>query len=249
MSFTILLVEDDQSLAEITRFNLEMLGYQVTHIDDGAIALECIHTQSFDLMIFDVMLPNVSGLELCRKARDLRGDQNILILTALESETDRVVGLEMGADDYMAKPFSVRELQARVKAQLRRVQHKNEHVTDNQKNTETNVPNLNEANKDQPLAALNFDGLSIDHQAHQVRVNSLVVELTLKEFELLNHLAKQPGRVFSREQLLTDIWGYNFGGYEHTVNTHVNRLRKKLSPLNYVQTVWGVGYKFQVTQG
>jgi len=179
-------------------------------------------------MILDLMLPEMDGLEICRDLRSANVLTPILMLTARDSEADRVVGLEMGADDYLTKPFSVRELQARVKAMLRRMDMLNKPV-----------PQSDE---------LVIDNLVINAGRRKVVLNNQDIELTSTEFDLLIYMARQPGMVFSRAQLLDSVWGYQHSGYEHTVNSHINRLRNKLeqdpSKPEYILTVWGVGYKF-----
>ncbi len=177
------------------------------------------------------MLPGYNGLDLCRELRQLKPDLLIMMLTSLDGEADRVIGLELGADDYLTKPFSVRECQARVKALLRRAQ----------RNPAPSPPKQN---------TLTFDGLEISIDQHEVLLEGKLIELTAREFNLLTHLAGNAGQVFTRHQLLDTVWGYSHDGYEHTVNTHINRLRKKLKradKTDYVQTVWGVGYKFAKT--
>lgn len=234
MSDSVLIVEDDKDIADLIRVNLAELGVEATHQDQGDKALVLALENNYSLLILDVMLPGVSGLDICRQVREKKPSQAIIMLTAKSSETDRVLGLELGADDYMTKPFSVRELQARVRSQLRKV-----HVLQ-AANTE-NLVVVDEA----PLVIGN---LSINQKNHQVIFNQQELELTATEFELLHHLASHPNQVFSRSQLLESVWGYHHSGYEHTVNSHINRLRAKIevdatSP-KIVQTVWGVGYKF-----
>jgi DNA-binding response OmpR family regulator len=233
MADSVLIVEDDLAIADLIRVNLLELGIELEHEVNGEKALQLALDNSYSLLILDVMLPSMSGLDICRRVRDKKPEQAIIILTAKSSETDRVLGLELGADDYMTKPFSVRELQARVRSQLRRV-----HLF-RQANTQQSD------NGDTPLVIGN---LSINYKNHQVVFNQQSLELTATEFELLHHLASHPNQVFSRSQLLESVWGYHHSGYEHTVNSHINRLRAKVeqdatSP-QIVQTVWGVGYKF-----
>lgn len=233
MPDSVLIVEDDKDIADLIRVNLTELGVTSTHQESGDKALTLALEEDFSLLILDVMLPGVSGLDICRQVRAAKPSQAIIMLTAKSSETDRVLGLELGADDYMTKPFSVRELQARVRSQLRKV-----HVFETA-NSEKIVDN------DQPLI---IGHLSINQKNHQVVFKEQALELTATEFELLHHLASHPNQVFSRSQLLESVWGYHHSGYEHTVNSHVNRLRAKIetdatSP-QVVQTVWGVGYKF-----
>ena len=234
MSDSVLLVEDDRDIAELIRVNLLELGVVTTVQDQGDKALKMALENDYSLLILDVMLPGVSGLDICRQVREQKPSQAIVMLTAKSSETDRVLGLELGADDYMTKPFSVRELQARVRSQLRKV-----HVFQAANN---NVQVVDEN------AALVIGALQINQKNHQVVFQENELELTATEFELLHHLASHPNQVFSRSQLLESVWGYHHSGYEHTVNSHINRLRAKIeqdatSP-QIVQTVWGVGYKF-----
>lgn len=229
MDKSILLLEDDENLAEIIQFNLQASGYQIEHFSSGDKAWQRLKTRNFDLVILDIMVPGLSGLDICTRLREQDPKQAIMLLTALSSEYDRVNGLESGADDYLVKPFSVRELQARVKALLRR-----SHLD--------KLPDIEST-------TLSHGPLSIDTEQHNAILAGTELDLTAKEFELLYFLAKKPGTVYRREQLLEHIWGYQFAGYEHTVNTHINRLRSKLkkaapSQPDLVETVWGVGYKF-----
>lgn len=223
MDHKVLLVEDDASLAEIIVFNLDVAGYDVEQMADGDAAWQQLQRKQYDLVLLDVMLPGLSGLDICRLLREQNPAQAIVMLTSLSSEYDRVNGLETGADDYLVKPFSVRELQARVKALLRRVDI-----------------------QAKPVASKTIisGGLSIDLGCHRVESDGKALDLTAKEFELLSFLAREPGRVYRREQLLQQVWGYQFSGYEHTVNTHINRLRNKLGAKAVIETVWGVGYRF-----
>lgn len=223
MDHKILLVEDDASLAEIIVFNLELAGYDIEHLENGEVAWQQLQRKRYDLVLLDVMLPGLSGLDICRLLREQIPAQAIVMLTSLSSEYDRVNGLEIGADDYLVKPFSVRELQARVKALLRRVDIQVKPVASN---------------------TILCGGLSIDLSCRRAESDGKALELTAKEFELLSFLAREPGRVYRREQLLQQVWGYQFSGYEHTVNTHINRLRNKLGGKELIETVWGVGYRF-----
>lgn len=233
MTDSVLLVEDDRDIAELIRVNLLELGVVTSVQDQGDKALQMALEEDYSLLILDVMLPAVSGLDICRQVREKKPSQAIIMLTAKSSETDRVLGLELGADDYITKPFSVRELQARVRSQLRKV-----HV----------LHAANSAEATDSNASLVIGALHINQQNHQVVFQENELELTATEFELLHHLASHPNQVFSRSQLLESVWGYHHSGYEHTVNSHINRLRAKIeqdatSP-QIVQTVWGVGYKF-----
>ncbi|MBE1298460.1 MAG: response regulator [Alteromonadaceae bacterium] len=235
MTEKIMIVEDDPDIADLIRVNLLELGVEISHYADGQQALDTALEQDFDLLILDVMLPSLNGLDICRLVRQEKATQAILMLTAKNSETDRVLGLELGADDYMTKPFSVRELQARVRSQLRKVKAVQQ-ISAQKQETE-----------DEP-SRLIIGNLCIDHKTHSVALAGENIELTATEFDLLAYLAKYPQQVFTRNQLLESVWGYQHSGYEHTVNSHINRLRAKIerdaaSPA-IIQTVWGVGYKF-----
>lgn len=232
MTDKILIVEDDVDIANLMRVNLRELGLEIDHQTDGKLALEQALTNEYALIILDVMLPSMSGLDICRQVRNELPIQVIIMLTSKTSETDRVLGLELGADDYMTKPFSVRELQARVRSQLRKY-----HALEQAKLPVQDTSDM-----------LQIGKLNIDSRNHQVFLSGKELVLTATEFELLHHLASHPGQVFSRSQLLESVWGYHHSGYEHTVNSHINRLRSKLegdaTEPKIVQTVWGVGYKF-----
>ena len=229
MARRILVVEDNLDLAELVRMHLHDAGYAVEYCSDGRAALLRLQVEAFDLVILDLMLPGMDGLELCRRLRARPDYLPILMLTAKSTELDRVLGLEVGADDYVTKPFSIRELLARVKALFRRV----------------------DAMADTPAedgGSLSVNGLEIDPTRREVRLDGAQLHLTSREFDLLLHFASHPGRVYSRAQLLDLVWGYGHDGYEHTVNSHINRLRAKIERTpaqpRYILTVWGVGYKF-----
>ena len=230
----VLVVEDEQDISELIAINLSELGLKVEKVATGELAVELVKKNNYGLVILDVMLPGISGLDVCRKVRELKPEQAIMMLTSRGSETDRVVGLELGADDYMTKPFSVRELQARVRSLLRRVNMFSE-LQQQCKND--NVDHY-----------INIGNLSIDNISHRITVAGQALDLTSTEYDLLHYLASHPDQVFSRAQLLSSVWGYHHSGYEHTVNSHINRLRNKLerdaTKPEIVQTVWGVGYKF-----
>ena len=228
MNKRILVIEDDQDINTLIAMNLKDMNHDVDTCDHGGRGFEMAKGGQYDLLVLDLMLPQMDGLEICRNLRAANVFTPILMLTARDSEADRVVGLEMGADDYLTKPFSVRELQARVKAMLRR---------------------MDMLNKPQPEAdQLVIDELIINVGKRKVLLSNTEIELTSTEFDLLIYMARQPGMVFSRTQLLDNVWGYQHSGYEHTVNSHINRLRNKLekdpSKPEYILTVWGVGYKF-----
>jgi DNA-binding response OmpR family regulator len=228
MNKRILVIEDDQDINKLIAMNLKDMNHDVDTSDNGRRGFEMASSGQYDLMVLDLMLPEMDGLEICRTLRAGNVLTPILMLTARDSEADRVVGLEMGADDYLTKPFSVRELQARVKAMLRR---------------------MDMLNKPAPQSdELVIDNLVINVGRRKVVLSNQEIELTSTEFDLLIYMARQPGMVFSRAQLLDSVWGYQHSGYEHTVNSHINRLRNKLelnpSKPEYILTVWGVGYKF-----
>ena len=226
----ILVVEDNEDLARLLDLHLRDLSYEVDLAFDGTAGWTQITKTTYDLIILDLMLPGIDGLEICSRIRAQPDYTSILMLTSKSAELDRVLGLEMGADDYVTKPFSIRELMARVKAIFRRMD-------------KLQSDNL----LDRPEVIRSGD-LMIDPERRKVSLNDRTVDLTAKEFELLSHFASNPGRVYSRAQLLDTVWGYGHDGYEHTVNSHMNRLRAKIeedpSSPEYILTVWGVGYKF-----
>ncbi len=223
---TILVVDDEPSIREVVSIYLERAGYRVVAVGDGQAALEALEKQTPDLVVLDLMLPTVDGLEITRQLRAL-GDTPIIMLTARRTEMDRILGLELGADDYVVKPFSPRELVSRVKAVLRRARP-------------VSAPGER---------ALEFDGLHVDPQTRLVQIAGQETALTAKEFDLLWVLARHPRQVFNREQLLDLVWGLTEYVDPSTVTVHVRRLREKIeadpSQPRYIQTVWGVGYKFE----
>ena len=230
MDKTVLVVEDQQDIADLIAMHVRDLGLRVDCVNDGPSGYEAAASGRYDLVVLDVMLPGRDGMDIVRSLRMDRNRIPVLMLTARTGEIDRVLGLELGADDYLAKPFSVPELQARVKALLRRAEL-------------SRAPEPTETNE-----RLKVGELSIDPIAREVRLAGESVPLTAKEFDLLLHFARHPGRAFTRMQLLDAVWGTTFEGYEHNVNTHINRLRGKIEsdPANprYVLTVRGVGYRF-----
>lgn len=232
MSRRILVVEDNKDMAQLLALHLHDLSCQVELVYDGMAGLAKAEANAYDLIILDVMLPKMDGLEVCRQLRRKPVYTPILMLTSKATELDRVLGLEIGADDYVTKPFSIMELLARVKAILRRME-----------NTVANTVAATAA-----AAPLIFQDLIINFEKRQVSLQGQNIELTAKEFELLAHFARYPGRVYSRTQLLDTVWGYGHDGYEHTVNSHINRLRAKIeknpAEPRFILTVWGIGYKF-----
>ncbi len=224
---TILVVEDDVDILNLLRFNLETAGYDVLMSTDGYEGMNLAKKRRPDMIILDLMLPGIDGFEVCKDLKRSKdtADIPVIMLTARGEEVDRIVGLELGADDYVVKPFSPRELMLRVKAILKRA-----------------VPAETEAQR--PL--WKKGGLSVDMEAHRVTVDDVDIELTATEFKLLVELVHRQGRVLTRDQLLNRVWGYEFEGYARTVDTHIRRLRQKLGPYaEFVETVRGVGYRFR----
>ncbi|MBP7402440.1 MAG: response regulator transcription factor [Clostridia bacterium] len=228
MGAKILVVDDEPNIVDILKANLEREGYSVVTAADGAQALELGQSAKPDLILLDCMLPKMDGFDVCRRLRQ-SVSVPILMLTAKSEEIDKVLGLELGADDYITKPFSVREVLARVKAQLRRVR-------------------LSETEQDGENKVLVFGDLVIDNSAYEIRRGDNIVDLTLREFELVRFLAQNAGQVFSRESLLEKVWGYEYFGDVRTVDVTVRRTREKLEPdqdnYRYILTKRGVGYYF-----
>jgi DNA-binding response OmpR family regulator len=225
MKQKILLVEDEHSIADSISYNLKQEGFSVTHVDEGPIALELFQEEEFSLIILDLMLPEISGLDICRSIRKT-SDIPIIMVTAKDSEADRVAGLEIGADDYVIKPFSVRELLSRVRAVLRR--------TDMSKNEKSSQ-------------AIKVGNIEIDIGKYEAKVNDKQINLRPREFELLYALCENKGNLMSREQIFDEIWGYTFIGNSKTLDVHIQRIREKIEknpkdPKKLI-TVRGVGYK------
>lgn len=240
MKDTVLIVEDEFDIANLIQVHLSELDINSDICCHGQQGLDQALKNNYQLIMLDVMLPGTNGLDICRQIRQEKPLQAILMLTSKTSETDRILGLELGADDYMTKPFSIRELQARVRTQLRRAHALTDRSKTNE--TESNAINTKPNNGSTCLGKL-----LVDQRYHQVTYKDNAINLTSTEFELLDFLCKNPDQVFSRAQLLDGVWGYNHSGYEHTVNSHINRLRNKLEENSaepqIIQTVWGVGYK------
>lgn len=236
MSERILVVEDEKALLESLTYNLRHQGYIVDPVSDGLEALDSARKNHPDLILLDIMLPGMDGFEI---ARTLRKEMNtpILMLTARDDEIDRVVGLEVGADDYMTKPFSLRELQARVKAMLRRVRLIREEI---------GLKQQEEVSGNPPLV---FDNISLDDERHVVLMNAQPLDLKPKEYSLLKFFMENPGKVFSRDQLLREIWGWDFTGESRTVDVHVRWLRQKIevdpARPSRIVTIRGTGYRFE----
>ena len=230
MGKEILIVDDEENIVELVKYNLEEEGYSVLAAYDGKEALNKAREEKPDLMVLDLMLPEVDGFDVCRR---LRSDEDlkelpIIILSAKEEEMDKVLGLELGADDYLTKPFSPRELKARIKAVLRRSDFRSESLADREE-------------------IIEIGELKLDPGRHEVKIKGEELQLTPKEFDVLSFLMLNAGQVFSRESLLERIWGYEYQGATRTVDVHIRRLRKKIegySQQEYIKTVRGVGYKF-----
>lgn len=226
----VLVVEDDRDIVNLLGIHLHDLNCRLETAYDGEEGLQKALHQSFDLIILDIMLPKLDGLEICRQLRGRKINTPVLMLTARSEEIDKVLGLEIGADDYLTKPFSIREFIARVKAIFRRTKMLKESL--NTTSTKT----------------MQFGDLHIDLEKRKVSLNDKRIDLSPKEFELLSLLASNPGKSYDRARLLNLVWGYDFEGYEHTVNSHINRLRAKIEPKlskpTYILTTWGVGYRF-----
>ena len=241
----ILIVEDEIALSDILRADLEAKGHTISQAFDGPSALALVESQQPQLVILDWMLPGMDGLAVCRRVRQSHL-MPILMLTARSEEIDRVLGLEVGADDYVVKPFSMRELLARVRALLRRVTLDAQSPVSSGQAAETPVSVAGEASSAAAEAATTTvrGPLRVDAAMHVATLDGAELDLTPKEFELLQLFVEHPGRAFSREFLVERIWGYEYDGFERTVDTHITRLRKKLGPIgDKIVTVWGVGYR------
>lgn len=232
MSHNVLIIEDNPEIANLVQLHLKDIHCQADIASDGAEGLRRFKEKVYELVILDLMLPVMDGLEVCKQLRANNAVVPVMMLTSKSSELDRVLGLEIGADDYITKPFSIPELLARVKGQFRRLNALQAPV--------------------QQAKQLQFGELLIEPDKHLVSLAGKTIDLTAKEFDLLIHFAAHPGRVYNRTELLDQVWGYSYEGYEHTVNSHINRLRTKVevdpAKPQYIMTVWGVGYKFNEAQ-
>lgn len=226
MAHNILLIEDEHDLATLIAYHLQPMMHTIKHLDKGLQVFEMFDQQNWDLVLLDLRMPDSDGIEICSQLRELYPDLPIIIISARNSSMEIIEGFNAGADDYITKPFEVIELVARVKAILRR-------LSPNEKNG--------------LKRNLVFDELEIDPKNHIVYVSGHPIQLTRKEFHLLTHFANSPGQIFNRDELLNEVWGNNYDGYAHTVNSHINRLRQKIEPdpkaPRFIQTVWGVGYR------
>jgi len=231
MQYSILMIEDDEFLAQQVGRFLEQSGYQVNLVFDGQQALASFNTNAPDLILLDWMLPEISGIDLCREIRKT-STVPIIMLTAKGEESDKIIGLELGADDYMTKPYSLKELLARIRRILRRVTEAEQQVA--------------------PIETerLKFPHFELDESTHRLIVNGQPLETTRSEFDLLRLFCRQPGRVFSRDDLLSHISGKEHGAFDRSVDMHISNLRKKIEPAPkkpvYLKTVWGVGYRFEI---
>lgn len=227
----ILVVDDDANICELLRLYLTKEGYQVTTAGDGEEGLEKFNQIKPDMVLLDVMMPRMDGLEVCRRIRKA-GNTPVMMLTAKGETFDKVLGLELGADDYVVKPFDAKEVVARVKAVLRRTQGKNDSAEESKK-------------------VVTYDKLEINIANYELKVNGVQIDTPPKELELIYHFASNPNRVFTRDQLLDEVWGFEFYGDSRTVDVHVKRLREKLEGVSdkwELKTVWGVGYKFETKE-
>jgi DNA-binding response OmpR family regulator len=234
----VLIIEDDRAIRQLITTQLEPLNLHIDHTDSAEAAIKKMASQSYGLLLLDINLPRMDGLSLCRKVKEHYPTVAVILLTALSSDMDRVIGLEMGADDYICKPFFARELQARIKTQLR---HRAQLLT-------ASVNNEYDFSCERNIQ---LGSLLIEFASHQAFLAKQAINLTATEFDLLAYFASHPNHVFSRQQLLDKVWGYQHSGYEHTVNSHINRLRSKLEQHHqapFIETVWGVGYKLNPSQ-
>lgn len=225
----ILIADDDKNICELLRLYIEKEGYSITIANDGAEALEKFNAEKPDLMILDIMMPKLDGWQVCREVRK-KSDVPIIMLTAKGEVFDRVLGLELGADDYVVKPFDTKEIIARIKAVLRRV----------------GQPVVETASKE-----VKYDKLVVNMTKYELKVDGKIIDTPPKELELLYHLASNPNRVYTRDQLLDEVWGFEYYGDSRTVDVHVKRLREKLENVSdqwTLKTVWGVGYKFEAKE-
>ncbi len=231
----ILVIEDDLDIARLLRIHLEDLGHEVHHAATGSEGLEMALKDKFALVVLDIMLPGMDGFDVCKGIRAQNQHLPILVLSARDDEVDKIIGLELGADAYMTKPFSVREFLARVKALFRRIEV----------DTEGASQSVQER--------FEFRDLTLDVASRRATLGEESLELTGREFDLLLMFMRNPGKAFSRQELLESVWGYDYSGYSHTVNSHINRLRNKIeedpSDPRYIQTVWGIGYRFAEDDG
>ncbi|MFJ7727192.1 winged helix-turn-helix domain-containing protein [Neobacillus sp. NPDC097160] len=237
MNNKVLVVDDEQSIVTLLQYNLKQAGFEVITAVDGKEGKQLAETESPDIIVLDLMLPKLDGMEVCKQLRQKNIMTPILMLTAKDDELDKILGLELGADDYMVKPFSPREVIARVKAILRRTQIQTEAVGEN----------------DQPDGQIEIGQLTIYPEKYEAYFSKNQLELTLKEFELLHYLAQNKGRVLTRDQLLSSVWNYDFAGDTRIVDVHISHLREKIEEDTrkpaYIKTIRGLGYKLEEPKG
>lgn len=228
----ILIIEDEPNIRELVLYNLKTNGYDGISAEDGIMGITMVHREKPDLILLDIMLPEKNGFEICKELRDEGNNTPIIMMTAKTEESDKVTGLECGADDYISKPFGIREMMARIKAVLRRYEMTTADGSENANTSDT---------------IITVGDLSINVERHEVTVGNREVDLTLKEFDLLKYLMENRGHVFSRDQLLNHIWGIDYAGETRTVDVHIRHLRQKLADENgqenYIETIRGRGYK------
>jgi len=229
----ILVIEDEPNIRELVLYNLKTNGYEGIAAEDGIMGITMVHREKPDLILLDIMLPEKNGYEICKELREEGNDTPIIMITAKTEETDKVMGLDYGADDYITKPFGIREMMARIKAVLRRY--------------ETAVPDHEAEPGTDTDTVLHVDNITINVQRHEVSVKGMLIDLTLKEFELLQYLMENRGHVFTRDQLLNNVWGIDYAGETRTVDVHIRHLRQKLSEAGAneqcIETIRGKGYK------
>lgn len=229
----ILIIEDEPNIRELILYNLKTNGYDGIDAEDGIMGITLVHREKPDLILLDIMLPGKNGYEICKELREEGNNTPIIMITAKTDEVDKVMGLECGADDYISKPFGIREMMARIKAVLRRY----------------DMTSVDNSKEEKPETVISVGDLTINVERHEVRIKEKTIGLTLKEFELLKYLVENRGHVFSRDQLLNNVWGINYVGESRTVDVHIRHLRKKLTDGNnedkYIETIRGKGYKIR----
>ena len=253
----VLIVDDEQSILTLLEYNLTQAGYEVVTAMDGKIAYKLIKKEAFDFIILDIMLPGMDGMDVCRRVRQDRIKTPILMLTAKDDEYDKIIGLELGADDYMTKPFSPREVLARIKAIFRRTDNEvdleGKYLSASETQEEAQKPQvMNELEEDEADAVVRVGELEIYSDRYEVKIADKEIDVTPKEFELLLYMATRKGRILSRDQLLSRIWNFDYAGETRIVDVHISHLREKIEKdtknPEYIKTVRGFGYKFEVPE-
>ncbi len=253
----VLIVDDEQSILTLLEYNLTQAGYEVVTALDGKVAYKLIKKEEFDFIILDIMLPGMDGMDVCRRVRQDRIKTPILMLTAKDDEYDKIIGLELGADDYMTKPFSPREVLARIKAIFRRTDNEvdleGKYLSTSETQEEAQKPQvMNELEEDEADAVVRVGELEIYSDRYEVKIADKEIDVTPKEFELLLYMATRKGRILSRDQLLSRIWNFDYAGETRIVDVHISHLREKIEKdtknPEYIKTVRGFGYKFEVPE-